>query len=365
MELARDIKRFFNKLAEGVLLLNEQREIIYRNRAAEKILGARIDLRRRISMENILQRRNENFYRLIFPQTLSCEDSSRHEVAYNRHDGTLILQVTTCTVAAGDRNDGFRQLVVIHDITDLWTLHDREKRLLSQLRKNYIDQMENLRQIAQSVAHEIRNPLVSIGGYTNLLLKKHELLKDRIEYKKYLTYIKKDTERLQGIVRQVERYSDLSEIRFRKENMVLVVRRALKFAVRFAVARGVGIAIHEPDDKEYTIFIDRDKMKIALRNLLKNSILFSERTLPVTASCEFTPFEMNLSIRLHTNLLREDVPFLFNPFYSVKQHRINFELATAQRIALLHGGIIHTLWDKDNLLTLMLKIPKEKRLARG
>ena len=44
------------------------------------------------------------------------------------------------------------------------------KKACCRRHENYINQI-SLRHIAESVAHEVRNPIVSIGGYTNLLIK--------------------------------------------------------------------------------------------------------------------------------------------------------------------------------------------------
>jgi len=363
VELGKETAKYLNILKEGVLLLNDRKEVVYHNRSAEKILGQKINLAQRVNIENILGGANQQFYEFLFTRYLGCEDTANHEISYRRGNRTLRLQISTCGVEDGNGRYGL--MVAMNDITGLWKLHDREKKLQSHLLKNYADQMENLRQIARNVAHEIRNPLVSIGGYVNLLLKKHDLLKDRKEYKKYLGYISKDTERLHEIVKQVERYSDFTEIKFTRQNVARIFEDALKFAEKYARVRGINLKGRGPVNADFTVYVDSRKLRQGLRYLVKNAVHLASRTHPASIEYELSPFEAHLSIQLHTHLEKEEVPFLFNPFYSTRQRKLNFELATAQRIALLHGGIINAIWNDDGSLELLLSIPREKRLSRA
>ncbi|GEM_PF-480603 len=366
MKLDRHIGELLNPLGEGVLMLDEHENIVYRNHAAERILGIRIDPRERGNARRVFGSHCGDLYQIATDALSSGRKTKNREISCRRGNREARVQVSAYPLPDARRRNGARLLIVLHDITEIWRLHSTQRRLVSQLRKNYIDQLNSLRQIAENVAHELRNPIVTVGGYANLLLKKLRGGNgDREEYRRYLSYIREETDRLATIVTQVERYADLNEVHLKRENMVRIIGSALRRGRKLAAKSSVSLVAPELEISEYHIYVDRDKIKSAFVNLLKNSILLSKKEKPVQVHCSATPYELCLSVDVRTALLKEDVPFLFNPFYSTGMRELNFELAASQRIAILHGGIIDTLWQPEDNLTFRFTIPKEKRLARG
>lgn len=366
MKLDKYIAELLNSLGEGVLILDEHANITYRNRAAEKILGIKIDLRERGSARRLFGSFCGDLYEIAMDTLSSGQTTKNREIACRRGNREARVLVAAHPCPDKKRRDGVALFIVLRDITELWRLHSSQRRLVSQLRKNYTDQLDNLRQIAESVAHELRNPIVTIGGYVNLLFKKlRGEGREQEEYGRYLGTIREETDRLATIVTQVERYTDLNEVHLKRENMVRIIQSALRRGRTLAAKSSVSLVAPELDLREYHIYVDRDKIKSAYVNLLKNSILLSKKEKPVQVHYSATPYELCLSVDVKTSLLKEDVPFLFNPFYSAGMRELNFELAASQRIAILHGGIIDTLWQPEDNLTFRFTIPKEKRLSRG
>ncbi len=366
MKLDKHIGELLNSLEEGVIVLDELANIIYRNRAAEKILGIKIDLRERGSARRAFGSFCGDLYEIAASALSSGQKTKNREIACRRGNREAKVQVSAYPYPDEKRRRGVNLFIVLHDITEIWRLHSTQRRLVSQLRKNYTDQLENLRQIAESVAHELRNPIVTIGGYANLLLKKFRGAGgEQGEHGRYLSYIREETDRLATIVTQVERYADLNEVHLKRENMVRIIQSALRRGRKLAAKSSVSLVAPELELREYHIYVDRDKIKSAYVNLLKNSILLSKKEKPVQVHYSATPYELCLSVDVRTSLMKEDVPFLFNPFYSTGMRELNFELAASQRIAILHGGIIDTLWQPEDNLTFRFTIPKEKRLSRG
>lgn len=130
-------------------------------------------------------------------------------------------------------------------------------------------QAERLAVLGQTVAeinHEIKNPLLMIGGFARQLLKKAREEEDR--------------SKLQIIVREVERLEKLlAELRdlYRPQNLQLSVSELnvlLKEVVELARARvdQEEITITLEPAEEIFVEIDREKMKQVLLNLVKNSI---------------------------------------------------------------------------------------------
>ena len=356
-----------NHLDEGVLLVDTRERVIFINRYAKRAFGLKQRKNHHGSLSSLLESSNPGFYRFLSQSIKDNRFVSHHEMTFiQKKERELKLMITLLPPAPG--NGGKPHFsIIIKDITEIWKLHLKEKRLIYQIKNRYIDQMETLRQIADSVAHEVRNPIVSIGGYANLLLRKCALKdgRDLEELKKYITYIKEDAERLNHIVNQVERYSDISDIKFQRENTVTVFQEIFRYAKKISQKEKITLETPPIELEEYPIYIDRSKFSTAIKNLLRHSLLLSLPDRPVVISLRFAPYEISLKIELTTNKLKEeDVHFIFNPFYSLSTQNVDFDLAIAQRLIILHGGIIQTNMDNKNRLLFRISIPKEKRLSR-
>jgi nitrogen-specific signal transduction histidine kinase len=365
MKIDRNTIDLMGALGEGVIVLDSSMNIITGNRAAEKITGAGLSRRKGAALRELLEERNRPLLEIIENAVAGRELCRSRVVIYNRGNRNGTLHLTVISRGNGPHRPAALHYIVMNDLTELWRLHHQHKSLLLQFRRSYSWQIENLRQVAESIAHEVRNPIVTIGGYANLLLKKISGDDGKNgEIRKHLTYIKSNADRLNSLVTQVEKYSDVSDLSLKKENIVTLVREVIRYGQRFAKRQGIELNIQDIDTREYHAFFDRDKMRLALYNLMKHSILLTKKGSPLMMHIQFAHYELCITFEIRTDLPKEEVTFLFNPFYSLQNRELNFDLAVAQRITMLHGGVIDPSWHPLGILTLRLCIPKEKRLER-
>jgi nitrogen-specific signal transduction histidine kinase len=358
----RYLNLFSNYLNEGIILLDNRRRISFINSSAKSILGIKGRGRLKAQIEAILNR-NEELNDIIRSSLEGGKDIINKEITYKLKSREKKLLFTILFLSDLDDAKGPSLLIICNDITNLWKLHRKERELLKQLRENHVDHMESLRQIADSVAHEVRNPIASIGGYANLLLKKiDEFGEEAKSVKKYLNYIRKDAERLNAIVQQTEKYSDIREIHFKIENIVTVFDEVFRYALRLSKKQSVHIEIHKEDREQYTLYIDRARLKDSLKKLFKYSIQISEANATLATSLSFTHYDLEISIDIPTGRIsEEDAHFLFDPFFSSTQEP-NFDLTIVHRIITLHGGVIRSEKGKRNNLIFTISLPKEKRI---
>jgi len=82
---------------------------------------------------------------------------------------------------------------------------DREKQLEKIFKESHY---EDLVQIANGIAHEIRNPLTGIGGFISRFFKPGKTIHDQ---EKYYDYIIKDLKKIEDLVKKVEFFANLPQ----------------------------------------------------------------------------------------------------------------------------------------------------------
>ena len=351
-----------DKLLEGVLLVDNCGTIIYINKRARKILKIPAKSKCRRTLDSVFKSENPE---ILKPLTGQCSSKKpiHAKIEYLEEKKDKQLQVTAHIINETVDGAPYHVLILLKDVSDMWTLNVRERELHIQLRKNYINQMENLRQISQSIAHEIRNPLVAIGGYANLLLKKFpaDISPDA---RKYMEYIEHDAERLNKIVAQVDQYTRIDDVAFSKQNMKPVFEKILAYSKKEAKKTQLSFDAACDFLENYVVNIDSAKLIAALKKVVMHSMHLAKTGTEYYLSLRFEPYQIFFGIEFTTEIISEqDIEFLFNPFYSAENaEKMNFDLASAQRIIILHGGLIKAEWLPRKRTYFKIIIPREKRM---
>src|SRR6056297_174948 len=361
LNLADCFSVMMNYLHEGVLIIDNESSIIDSNISARKMMGNNGELQRGESLLDRIPRRNRKLRDLILKTSNILENVYEQPVTFNGSGKTAKLVVTIIHAETSDDTPSTYRMILLHDTTRLWKMHREQRELIRQIKRNYSDHLESLKQIADNVAHEVRNPLVSIGGYANLLLRKYEEGVDIEETKKYLEYIKQDAERLNQLTSMVEEYSDIKDMRLSEIHLDSFLNEMIELLTLSAAGKNISVENNIDHETECSLFIDQKKMNTALTNLLNFAAVNCEKGSRVSISRHFNSFEASIIISFESDEFREDsVQFIFDPFHPGNAATSNFDMAVAQRIVILHGGIIYPTVS-ENTVTFRVTIPREKR----
>jgi signal transduction histidine kinase len=356
-QLGTQLVMILDNLEEGIIAFDDGEQLVFYNGTAATILGLRLGKRREYRAAGLFRAKNPEFYGILGEAIRGGLTGDFIEVIYRKGKRELKLR------ARPYRAGGGLLFLIIQDVTELWWLHRKERSLVRRLHLHYENLIESLRQIADSVAHEVRNPIVSIGGYANLLLRKcADREHDAAEIRKYLGYIRDDAERLNTIVSGVERYSDLSDVRFAREDIIPLLKEQFTRARVLAEKKSLAMRGGELREAEYLAWMDREKLGNALGDIVGQSIAASRARSRFLIDASFTPFVLSLRVEFDTGSLKDEgMHFIFDPFYNGPG---GINLAAAQRIIILHGGIIRVAKREPRGLVLRVTIPRERRLER-
>ncbi|HSI70411.1 MAG TPA: PAS domain-containing sensor histidine kinase, partial [Gillisia sp.] len=195
-------------------------------------------------------------------------------------------------------------------------------------------------EVARTFAHELRNPLASIRMATDVI--KHKIEKaDREQMDNYLEILSRSTRTLNDLVSNLLNASNYSALKLEKTDLAECVEHSLEQAADRIYLTGISL-IKKFNDGPYYILADKEKLKIALLNIIVNA---SEATTPQEGIIELkiekhkTDFLLSISDNGH-GLEQEQIDRLFDAFYTNKSTGTGIGLTSVKNILREHDAHI-------------------------
>lgn len=201
--------------------------------------------------------------------------------------------------------------------------------------------------IVQSVAHELRTPLLQIKSAVSLLAEENNTSKRIIEL------AMEATSRLENGVRNVTLLNDLMHESFQEQLLFTdvflseVIETAVRKLTRMWQHKNAGqrIGRHIPSNLPM-VWGDKQQLSIVLQLLLDNALKFSEKTVDISA--EQRDGMVFVAIRDEgIGISSDQIPHIFEPFYQVdgsttrRYGGIGVGLAITRFILKRHNSTVH------------------------
>jgi PAS domain S-box-containing protein len=268
------------------------------------------------------------------------------------------------------------QLEVLSTVADDIAVGISRKRLIDELRmKNLELEAQTLKTVEASDAlkrflamfsHELRSPLNSIIGFSELLGSQlQELTPDAVQ--DFMRNINESGKYLQQIINDI---LDLSKIEAGKMDLHVASYPVAYF--QDAVERVLAAAIKEKkislqfdlDPEIDELVVDQTRFKQVLVNLVSNAIKFSHEEGTVVVRLERQANDLIFAVRdFGLGIRAEEIPGLFKAFGQARSGKqrnaqgIGLGLAITKKLIELHGGTIavQSEWEKGTTVT--FKVP--------
>jgi PAS domain S-box-containing protein len=224
----------------------------------------------------------------------------------------------------------------------------------------------NLGKIVEEIAHQVRNPIVSIGGFTQRLLKPSSTSQ---KSGFYLDQVVRETRRLEAMIQRVEEYVLIPKPTLQREKIQEVVDAALQTFSKVVTEKGVYINLEREALKgEGSVFIDKGLMIKALSHILENSLEAMTRN-PVgrdraTLSVGLFGDQESVEISISDNgegIAKENLGRIFDPFFSTQPDRVGFGLTFAKRAVEEQGGKIWVESEFGKGTVITISFPRDRR----
>ncbi|GAB2812888.1 ATP-binding response regulator [Ferruginibacter profundus] len=214
---------------------------------------------------------------------------------------------------------------IIHDIT---TLKKAEKANLMVEKLNMASRMVRV------IAHEVRNPLNIIM----LSAEQLELPLDNGESKICLEIIQRNSKRIEGLISELLNSSRPRQVFVEKKSLQSVIDESLESAIDRIKLRNITLHRHYPDTPAW-IMADKEKLKIAFLNIIINAIEAMEENegeLIITVKNNGQQYMVTIEDN-GCGISEENIPRLFEPYFTSKQNGMGLGLSSTLNILQSHS----------------------------
>ena len=269
-----------------------------------------------------------------------------------QENGELVLPLgdhnavvrASSSIFHGQQGEMLGALVVLTDITAL-------KRLELQIRRS--DRLASLGTLSAGMAHEIKNPLVSIKTFAQLLPERYQ---DSDFRETFSNLIGHEIDRIDSLVNQLLRFARPAKPVLRPMHVHEVLEKSLQLIGHRLYQKEIKLSRSWQADVD-TIRADADQLEQVFLNFFLNAMdamkhggVLSVRT-EIHAATEWVAAISGSNGDSHEvlrvtvgddgeGIRKEDIPHVFDPFFTTKDYGTGLGLSVVHGIIQEHGGQI-------------------------
>ncbi len=214
----------------------------------------------------------------------------------------------------------------------------------SQDEAHKLEQMKS--EFIAITSHELRTPLGLILGHSTFL---RELVKD--EHQEQVDTIIRSASKLKEIIESLSsvdnQMTGMATLHSRKVSVSRIIDDTVASFRDTATQKGVQIKAEKQRDQDLLVEADGSKIAIALSNIVKNAIGFTNEGGQIIIHGEQQPNFVQVTVEDNgVGIPAKDIPHVFDRFYQVESHLtrrhggMGLGLSVAKAMVGMHGGRI-------------------------
>lgn len=311
-------------LNSGLLTVDHRGNIIYFNRAAEKILGYREEDVKGMNCQEVFAERMPELAHNLIEGLINKVEYPRKELMIKNIKGKEIPLGLSTSILTEENSEMRGMIAIFTDLTEAKLLETKVR---------LADRLAAVGELSASIAHEIRNPLAAISGSVEVL--KNELeVSD--ENERLMELIVKESDRLTKILTDFLSYAKVNRPLFNKVELCHLISDVIEILYH-----------HSSFNEKIKIDIESDESIVYIigdENLIKQLLI----NLVVNACEAFEGKQGNITFRIVLNnitnkvelfvqddgpgIASENIKKIYQPFFSTKKEGTGLGLSIVHRI---------------------------------
>jgi signal transduction histidine kinase len=201
------------------------------------------------------------------------------------------------------------------------------------------ERMAAMGTLVAGVAHEVRNPLFNLTSTLDVF---EARLPPRPEDRRYLDTLRRELNRLAALMRELLDYGRPPELSLRSGEVEDALKEAVGFSESLAALAQVRLRLDQ-DGRLAPVLMDRPRLVQAFQNLIQNAVQHSPAggEVVIEARRDGDAGYVTCSVRdSGAGFQPEDLPHVFEPFFTRRRGGTGLGLSLVQRIVEQHGGSV-------------------------
>ncbi len=256
----------------------------------------------------------------------------RPEIVFHRADGAEIFLGFSISPMKDADGTVTGSVVIFQDLTPIKQMEERVR---------IADRLATVGELAAGLAHEIRNPLASITGSSQMLRETPDLPEIS---QTLLDIIERESTRLNGLISDFLAYAGPKLKNVGPVNVTAMASEIVE-AVCAGEARERGVAVEDLSTKDMHVEGDPEQLRQVLWNLIRNALQATPRdgsvAIDLFSQIRHRQRYVVITVSDTGNGIAPDIlGKIFNPFFTSKAEGTGLGLAISQRIVHSHSGFI-------------------------
>ena len=351
------LETVFNSIQEGIIVTDSRGRITYLNDAACQLFGIEAD-------ESIGKRLDERVRGLHW-NALSRESAVSRDVEIfypanrfiNFYSVPLLIEKQTSDDKIDVSAEPVGHAIILRDITE--TRRTEQQTIESE-------RLNALTLLAAGVAHEIGNPLNSLNIHLQLIEREARKIDGakRAELQESVEVARSEVNRLDSIISQFLRAIRPTRPQLRPESVNTIVEEAVRFFAPEIKDRDIVVEQELRSDLPL-LELDRDQMKQAFYNVIKNSFeaMKARGILRIRTDMD----ESHVIVRFTDTgggMSAENLGRVFEPYFTTKSSGTGLGLLIVRRIVREHGGELSIESTEGKGASITIRLPHVNQRVR-
>jgi two-component system, sporulation sensor kinase E len=367
------LETVFNAIQEGIIVTDSTGRITYLNDAACELFGLEAsDAIGKLLDERVRGLDWESLTQSGGPVSRDMEIFYPDNRFINFYVVPLMIEHRETGAVAGVAESGHRGHApggkggITEQVGHAMILRDITESRRSAQQTIESERFNALTLLAAGVAHEIGNPLNSLHIHLQLMERQAHKLDGaaREEFQESIEIARSEVNRLDSIVTQFLRAIRPSKPQLQPENVNTIVEDTVRFFAPEIQDRDIVVEQELRSDLPL-LRIDRDQMKQAFYNVIKNSLEAMKRggILRVRTDRDDTHVLVNF-VDTGSGMSAENLSRVFEPYFTTKPSGTGLGLLIVRRIVREHGGELSIESSEGKGLTLTIRLPYVDKRVR-